>query len=217
MPNWCTTNYAIRGSKDELKALVTILNTMKNHSNGFGRYWIGNLLMHFGNSYEDADNGLPVRCKGTFSPNPMEQACFAGPEINEEEQFSIDEDGILRISTVTAYYRFDDLEEFLKQQFPSLEFFWFTTDEFGNFHEIHDPNNLGEFCPFYLDSDGESSYYYQHEYEKFIADFREACPGLEIPDDKEYLSSDAFVDEFLKWRNADQEREDTYFYVATTK
>ena len=42
MPNWCATNYVIRGSEENLNDLVHRLNTMENHSNGFDLFMYQN-------------------------------------------------------------------------------------------------------------------------------------------------------------------------------
>ena len=213
MPNWCSTNYVIRGSKEDLSAFVKTLNTMENNPNGFGRYWMGNLLVALGLKYEDLDT-FEISHRGTFSPDPSECACFCGPDVDETQMFSVDDDGLLRLSTVSAWGRSDSMEDFLKEKYPSLEFFFFSTDEFGNFHEIHDPEDLGCFYYFHLDANGESTYYYKNGLKQFVEDFRRECPGLNVPEDIEFLTSDAFAQAFLEWREEDESRDFTYFYVA---
>ena len=213
MPNWCSTNYVIRGSKEDLSAFVKTLNTMENNPNGFGRYWMGNLLVALGLKYEDLDR-FEISHRGTFSPNPNECACFFGPDVDETQMFSVDDDGLLRLSTISAWGKCDSLEEFLICHFPSLQFYWYTTDEFGNFHYVHDPEDLGNFDYYYLSSDYESSYYTKDDFENFLNDFRELCPDLNIPRDREYLASDKFIDEFIRWKEADEARWEIYFYVA---
>lgn len=212
MANNCVTNYVIRGEKEELLSLANTLNTMINHENGYGRYWIGNLLMAFGMTKEEVLN--TGCCRGTFSPDLNLVATLAFPDIDEEWEFSVDDDGLLKLSTVTAWGRSDELHTIIKDKYPSLEFFFFSTDECGNFHEIHDPENLGGFSSFYFQREYESSYYTEDEYEKFLEDMRCEYPGLTVPDDREYLSSENFIDEFVKWRDEDESREETYFYVA---
>lgn len=215
MPNWCATNYVIRGNQDELSDLCRRLNTMQNQPNGFGKYWMGNLLVDFGMEYDHVVSGeCKILCRGTFSPQPDEQACLCGPDIDEGTEFEISEDGLLRCSTVTAWGRSGSMEDFLKEKYPSLEFFFFSTDEFGNFHEVYDPEDLGFFYYFYLDANGESTYYYKNGLKQFVEDFRRECPGLNVPEDIEFLISDAFAQAFLEWREEDESRESTYFYVA---
>lgn len=214
MPNWCCTNYAIRGSHEDLGALVKTLNTMENSPNGFGRYWMGNLLIAFGMPMETIERG-EIRCRGTFDPNPYAVAQLCGPDCDENDEFYIDDDGILRMSAIHAWYRSEDMEEFLKEKFPSLEFYFYATDEFGNFHEIHDPEDLGGFYPYALYFDYEHHDYRQCELNKFINDFKKACPGLEIPGTLKELSSPEFEQRFCDWKNEDESRECIeYYYVA---
>ena len=214
MPNWCATNYVIRGSEENLNDLVHRLNTMENHSNGFGRYWMGNLLINFGIPYEQVISTCNIHCRGIFSPQADEEACLCGPDVDETQVFEISEDGLLRMSTITAWGQSDSMEDFLKEKYPSLEFFFFSTDEFGNFHYVHDPEDIGNFYHFHLDSDDESTWYYSSQFEEFLNDLKSACPGLDVPDSQEKLLSDKFIENFLEWRDADESREFTGFFVA---
>ena len=53
MPNWCTTHYIATGEESDLRSLAETLNTMPNLENGFGRFWMGNILAAFGLSREE--------------------------------------------------------------------------------------------------------------------------------------------------------------------
>lgn len=214
MPNWCCTNYVIRGSKEDLETLVNTLNTMENHKTDFGRYWMGNLLIALGVNENDVYNG-EIRCRGAFDPDPYAYPQLCGPNYDENAEFCIDDDGLLRMSATHAWCRSEDMEEFLKTKFPSLEFFFFSTDEFGNFHLIHDPEDLGSFDAHELHVNYEYFEYRRQEAEKFIADFKKACPGLEIPDTIQEIADEEFEDRFSKWREADPSREDIFYYVST--
>lgn len=210
MPNWCACNYAIQGDREELEAFVNILNTMENHSNGFGRFWMGNLLYHFGIDVKNT----AIHCRGTFSPNANEIACLCGPDIDEEASFSIDEDGILRMSTVSAWDRSSDIEYLLQTKFPSFEFNFQATDEFGNFHHIRDPYGVGGFPVYCLDADGDIFEYDNNEANKFIEKLKEVCPGLDVPDDINEIETDGFCQKFIEWREEDEERDFISFYIA---
>lgn len=216
MPIWCTTNYAVRGSKSELDDLIRRLNTMQQHDSEYGRYWFGNLLIDFGQTYPSIVNGLcTIYCGGVFSPNPTELSCAFGPDVDETEEFSLDEDGILRMSAITPYQRNRQMEDFLKKKYPSMEIFFYSSDEMDGFHDLYDPENLVECYPYYFSSlEGGSSLYYSWEYPRFLEDFRNECPGLEIPDDEVFLASDKFTERFEEWKNQDDSRSDIDYYVA---
>lgn len=127
MPNWACTNYIATGDMDELQEFARTLNTMpdllKGSPFGFGRYWMGNLLAAFGMTREEIDES-PIYCRGTFDPNFHAVACFCGPDVDEKDEFSVDADGRLRFSTVSAWGKSDDIEEFIMDKFPSIEFAW---------------------------------------------------------------------------------------------
>ena len=44
MPNWACNHIVASGDEKNLRALAETLNTMPNLENGFGRYWMGNLV-----------------------------------------------------------------------------------------------------------------------------------------------------------------------------
>ena len=154
MPNWACTNYIATGDMDELQEFARTLNTMpdllKGSPFGFGRYWMGNLLAAFGMTREEIDES-PIYCRGTFDPNFHAVACFCGPDVDEKDEFSVDADGRLRFSTVSAWGKSDDIEEFIRDKFPSIEFAWSSTDEFGNFHNTCNPEGFTDLPAFVLD------------------------------------------------------------------
>ena len=154
MPNWACTNYIATGDMDELQEFARTLNTMpdllKGSPFGFGRYWMGNLLAAFGMTREEIDES-PIYCRGTFDPNFHAVACFCGPDVDEKDEFSVDADGRLRFSTVSAWGKSDDIEEFIMDKFPSIEFAWSSTDEFGNFHNTCNPEGFTDLPAFVLD------------------------------------------------------------------
>ncbi len=154
MPNWACTNYIATGDMDELQEFASTLNTMPNLLEGkpfsFGRYWMGNLLAAFGITRDEIDES-PIYCRGTFDPNFHAVACFCGPDVDEKEEFSVDADGRLRFSTVSAWGKSDDIEEFIRDKFPSIEFAWSSTDEFGNFHNTCNPEGFTDLPAFVLD------------------------------------------------------------------
>lgn len=200
MPNWCCTNYCIRGKKDELEEFARTLNTMENHSRGFDRFWLGNILIHFGMTYEEVEKG-DIHCRGTFDPNFYARARLCGPDVDRKKEFSVDDDGLLRLSTVSAYFRCGQLEEIIKEHFPSLEFFWTETDEFGNFHDLHDPEDIAKF-PHFIINDEEGTHEYGRDgFSSFIGRLRDDTPGLDIPEDADAgtLRSEEFFRKYDKW------------------
>ena len=111
MPNWAYTNYAVEGDKKEITELNRLFNrtmSMKRPAakNGFGPGWIGNLVKTFGHNWKE------YPCRGTFSiPH-------------------LDEKGVLRFDTETAWGRCDCIELLIKERFPNVNVY-FIEEECG--------------------------------------------------------------------------------------
>lgn len=214
MPNWCCTRYVASGDRDELERLVRTLNTMPDlcgdNPFSFGRYWMGNLVGALkGESLEEVMEGK-VSCRGTLDPNFNALPCFTGPCVDEKAVFSVDGDGLLRFSATSAWGQAEDVEDLIAECFPSVELFWSSTDEFGNFHIAHNPEGYPDLDMFWT-SNGS---YSEAEFNEFLADIIEGCPGLEIPDDadEDYLRSDVFCRAYGKWREEHRDDEDPFYF-----
>lgn len=62
MPNWCSTDYYVVGSKKELSDLNRKMEKLENRKkslvkNGFGNSWLGNLVKYLGGDWEKAIAG----------------------------------------------------------------------------------------------------------------------------------------------------------------
>ena len=134
MPIWFKTNYIATGDAEELLKLSQTLNTMMGGlSNDFGPHWMGNLLYAFSMSLEEESQ---FHCRGIFNPNFLES--------DEKKSFTVEADGTVRFSTVSAWGRSQDIEKLIVQRFPSIEFSWCETDEFGEFSQTHNPGGFPE-------------------------------------------------------------------------
>lgn len=65
MPNWCSTDYYVVGSKKELSDLNRKMEKLENRKkslvkNGFGNTWLGNLVKYLGGDWEK------VYCRGEW-------------------------------------------------------------------------------------------------------------------------------------------------------
>lgn len=212
MPNWCSTNYAIRGEESELKEFAEIINSLPQresvHKNDFGPFWLGNLIAALGGRWE----GYP--CKGVIDPCPDSPAYFFGPCPDEEEKTE-PADGFLRFSMTTAWDHKQEIDDLIKSRFPSFEFFWKSTDDCGNFRIINDPEDLAGFEWFYINDGRDSEWYERKDRDRFMRDLRDMCPGLDIPDDltENERSYDSFVCSFNEWRDSDDSRGDMEFEI----
>lgn len=70
MPNWCSTDITITGGKKQVEFLHNKIEewTSKNAvENGFGKYWLGNILINSGViSAEQLDKVPHPRCRGSL-------------------------------------------------------------------------------------------------------------------------------------------------------
>ena len=110
MPNWAYTQYKIKGSESEVAALnktIVDLDQRKDSilPNGFGKLWLGNLVHVLGGDWEK------LYCRGQIL------------------DYSLD-NGLLFISTETAWGEMSDVRHFIQFKYPSLQIF-FQTEEPG--------------------------------------------------------------------------------------
>lgn len=141
MSNWCATNFLLRGPEKDIIRFCDTVNScyLKDdvRPNGFGKLWLGNLMVAFGYEF------CPFYdIRGLLDPNPDSVANFFGPYRGLEKYFITPEtikDGTLqvRFSTQTAWGPSDWFMIMLDEKFPACEYGWEATDEFGNFHYIH--------------------------------------------------------------------------------
>ena len=123
MPNWCDTTYKCVGDPKEVRALHTILKYIDKRKtsivrNGFGKWWLGNLVTKLGGKWED------YRCRG------------------EIIDYSLDGD-ILIISQSTAWSEQEGVRRIIQEKFPSIKVYYreeepgcvvyCTNDETGDF------------------------------------------------------------------------------------
>ena len=104
MPNWCSTRYACTGDHNELQSLYERMNRLAQMKeplkpNGFGTTWLGNLVEDLGVDFNN------VKCRGSWNGLEMDG-------------------GVLRFWTETAWYRCTEVEDLIKEKYPSIEIFF---------------------------------------------------------------------------------------------
>ena len=110
MPNWAYTSYKIKGSESEVTALHKTIQDLEQREesllpNGFGKLWLGNLVLALGGDWNE------IYCRGHIL------------------DYSLD-NGLLFISTETAWGEMSDVRHFIQFKYPSLEIY-FQTEEPG--------------------------------------------------------------------------------------
>lgn len=104
MPNWCLTEYKCVGIPKEVRELHKVLKYIDRRKttivrNGFGKWWLGNLVTKLGGRWED------YRCRG------------------EIIDYSLDGD-ILIISQSTAWCEQEGVRRIIQEKFPSIKVYY---------------------------------------------------------------------------------------------
>ena len=150
MPNWCSTRYVCCGDPEEIQGLydrMTRLAQMKEplKPNGFGTTWLGNLVEDLGVDFNK------VQCRGSWD----------GLELDG---------GVLRFWTETAWYRCTELEDLIKEKYPSLSIA-FRVEESGM--AIYEKNDETFFPEEYIVDieDDETTYCDEADALRILSDF----------------------------------------------
>ena len=210
MPNWACNHIVASGDLEQLRALAQTLNTMPNYSNGFGRYWMGNLAAALlGVDADGLDRYRGMHLRGTLDPDFYAQACLCGPYVDQKREFEVDEDGRMRFSTTSAWDRSEDLENLILEKFPGITLAWSCTDEFGNFHTTHNPERIPDLDVIAFNG----CQYSRNDLMELKRDLKENCPGLGFNEDAgmDYFLSGEFLDLYGEWsRDFISEEEDVW-------
>ena len=210
MPNWACNHIVASGDQEQLRALAQTLNTMPNYSNGFGRYWMGNLAAALlGVDADGLDRYRGMHLRGTLDPDFYAQACLCGPYVDQKREFEVDEDGRMRFSTTSAWDRSEDLENLILEKFPGISLAWSCTDEFGNFHTTHNPERLPDLDVIAFNG----CQYSRNDLMELKRDLKEECPGLGFNEDADmdYFLSGEFISLYGEWsRDFISEDEDVW-------
>ena len=210
MPNWACNHIVASGDLEQLRALAQTLNTMPNYSNGFGRYWMGNLAAALlGVDADGLDRYRGMHLRGTLDPDFYAQACLCGPYVDQKREFEVDEDGRMRFSTTSAWDRSEELENLILEKFPGITLAWSCTDEFGNFHTTHNPERIPDLDVIAFNG----CQYSRNDLMELKRDLKENCPGLGFNEDAgmDYFLSGEFLGLYGEWsRDFISEEEDVW-------
>ena len=139
MPNWCDTTYKCVGDPKEVRALHKILKCIDRRKttivrNGFGKWWLGNLVTKLGGKWEDY--------------------CCRGEIID----YSLDGD-ILIISQSTAWSEQEGVRRIIQEKFPSIKVYYREEEPGCGVYYTND--TTGDYFPetYFLDSYDEQLYF----------------------------------------------------------
>jgi len=145
MPNWCHTTYKVKGREVEVSALYKAIQDLADRKesllpNGFGKLWLGNLVNALGCDWE--------------------KIYYRGQILD----YKMLEDGILLITTETAWGEMQETRHFIQSKFPSLEIYFQTEEPGMCIFQTNDAS--GEYFPsrWLLDWNDESHDLYIYEY-----------------------------------------------------
>ncbi len=146
MPNWCYTQYKIKGSESEVAALYKSIQTLEQREesllpNGFGKLWLGNLVHALGADWND------IYCRGQIL------------------DYNLD-NGLLVINTETAWGEMSEVRHLIQSKYPSLQIFFQTEEPGMCIFQTND--RTGEYFPerWLLDWNDEQNSLYLWEYFK---------------------------------------------------
>ena len=139
MPNWCITDYKCVGDPKEVRALHKVLKYIDRRKttivrNGFGKWWLGNLVTKLGGKWED------YRCRG------------------EIIDYSLDGE-ILVITQWTAWCEQEGVRKIIEEKFPSIKVYYREEEPGCGVYDTND--TTGCYFPerFFLDNTNEPLYF----------------------------------------------------------
>lgn len=139
MPNWCDTTYKCVGDPKEVRALHKILKYIDRRKttivrNGFGKWWLGNLVTKLGGKWED------YCCRGEITG------------------YSFDGD-VLEITQYTAWCEQEGVRRIIQEKFPSIKVYY--REEEPGCEVYYTNDTTGSYFPeaYFLDSYDEQRYF----------------------------------------------------------
>lgn len=212
MPNWCATNFILRGRTEDINRFCDTVNSCLDKTdimkNGFGKFWLGNICVAFGYEYKDEYD-----LRGSLSPEPDAVACWGGPQCEPGKLIpeKLDKtNSQICFSTETAWEPSGWLFIMLRQKFPGIVVAYKTTDEFGNFHKVKHSEIM---CCFRYEinydkyDDCEKSFYIDGEDgdEELIAEKLKVL-GLNVTSEDVRTESGHLWDEITTFNNANEDK-----------
>lgn len=152
MPNWCYTTYTVVGEKKEIEALFGVMEKLEQMKeplvpNAFGPNWLGCLVNSLGGDWEK------VRCRGAWmNLNKIgDTMCF---------------------DTESAWTEPYEVVDFLKEKFPSLEFYYSAEEPGMRYYVTNDSTGAHFLERYYFATHlhDDERYYSKDEAEEFVKD-----------------------------------------------
>lgn len=186
MPNWCSTDYYVVGSKKEVLDLNKKMERLENRKkslvkNGFGNTWLGNLVNYLGGDWEK------VYCRG-------EWMCR---DYNKEKN-------TLTFTTETAWCEMDEWRKFIESYYKTIKFLYVTEEPGCGIYQTNDKDGIFFKSKYVLDYTEDVEYF---ETIDQAVEFIEELIGIKI-EDKTVNSIQKAMDNYVE---ENENEEDQYF------
>lgn len=185
MPNWCSTDYYVVGSKKEVLDLNKKMERLENRKkslvkNSFGNTWLGNLVKSLGGDWEK------VYCRG-------EWMCR---EYNKEKN-------TLTFTTETAWREMNEWRKFIESYYTTIKLLYVTEEPGMGIYQTNDKDGVF-FKDRYILDYGEDIEYFETIDQ--VVKFTEEFIGVKIKD-KTINDIQRTIDDFFVKSN----EKDLYF------
>lgn len=185
MPNWCTTEYYVVGSKKELSDLNKKMERLENRKeslvkNGFGNTWLGNLVESLGGDWEK------VYCRGQWMCRVYNK-----------------ENNSLTFTTETAWKEMDEWRKFIESCYKTIKILFVTEEPGCGIYQTNDLGGVFFKDKYVLDYTEDVEYF---ETIDQAVEFIEELIGLKI-EDKTVNGIQEKLDEYVE----KNDEEDQYF------
>lgn len=185
MPNWCSTDYYVLGSRKEIMDLSKRMERLENRkksliNNGFGNTWLGNLVNNLGGDWEN------VYCRG-------EWMCR---EWNKEKN-------TLTFTTETAWQEMKEWRKFIESCYKTIKILYVTEEPGMGIYKTNDLDEIFFKAKFVLDY-GEDVEYFETLDQAIV--FIEELTGITI-EEKTVNGIQGKLDEYVE----ENDKEDLFY------
>lgn len=182
MPNWCTTEYYVVGSKKEVLDLNKKMEKLENRKeslvkNSFGNTWLGNLVESLGGDWEK------VYCRGQWMCRVYNK-----------------ENNSLTFTTETAWREMNEWRKFIESYYTTIKLLYVTEEPGCGIYQTNDLGGVFFKDKYVLDYTEDVEYF---ETIDQAVEFIEELIGLKI-EDKTVNGIQEKLDEYVE-KNEDEE------------
>ena len=186
MPNWCSTDYYVVGSKKEVLDLNKKMEKLENRKkslvkNGFGNTWLGNLVKTLGGDWEK------IYCRG-------EWMC----RVYDKEK------NILTFTTETAWREMDEWRKFIESCYKTIKILYVTEESGCGIYQTNDKDRVFFKSKYILDYGEDIEYF---ETIDQAVEFIENLIGIRV-EDKTVNGIQERLDSYVE---ENEDEEDMYF------